>query len=99
MDPDFIGALTLMVIKRTKIYDEVKAGSLEILEPREVFEEVHTIIENLNLTHCVFRANHASNYLPVGGTLPQDKENMLQKIENILEMENVSFKPEWLRAL
>lgn len=99
MDPDFIGALTLMVIKGTKIYDEVQTGSLELLEPRHVFEEVHTIIENLNLTHCVFRANHASNYLPIGGTLPEDKPEMLQRIEGILKKENVSFKPEWLRAL
>ena len=99
MDPDFIGALTLMVIKGTKIYDEVEAGSLEILEPREVFTEARTIIENLDLTHCVFRANHASNYLPIGGTIPEDKENILQRIDGILAKGDVSFKPEWLRAL
>jgi len=99
MDPDFIGALTLMVIKGTKIYEEVEAGDLVILEPREVFEEVHTIIKNLNLKHCVFRANHASNYLPIGGTLPEDKDNILMRIEYILNKEDVSFKPEWLRAL
>ncbi len=99
MDPNFIGALTLMVIKGTKIYDEVEAGSLEILEPREVFEEVRTIIEGLHCTHCVFRANHASNYLPIGGTLPEDKKNILQRIDDILAKKDVSFKPEWLRAL
>ncbi|UCF08213.1 MAG: radical SAM protein, partial [Thermoplasmata archaeon] len=99
MDPDFIGALTLMVIKGTKIYEEVEAGELEILEPREVFAEVRTVIENLHCTHCIFRANHASNYLPIGGTMPGDKQNILHKIDNILKMENVSFKPEWLRAL
>lgn len=99
MDPDFIGALTLMVIKGTKIYEEVEAGDLEILEPREVFEEVRTIINDLDLSHCVFRANHASNYLPIGGTLPEDKENILARIDDILRREDVSFKPEWLRAL
>ncbi len=99
MDPDYIGALTLMAIKGTEIYDEVKTGKLELLEPRDVFEELRILIENLNLTKCIFRANHASNYLPVGGTLPDDKPDMLDKINRILLRDDVSFKPEWLRAL
>lgn len=99
MDPDYIGALTLMVIKGTEIYNEVKEGKLKLLEPRGVFEELRILIENLNLSNCVFRANHASNYLPVGGTFPADKKDILSRIDTILEKEEVSFKPEWLRAL
>jgi radical SAM superfamily enzyme YgiQ (UPF0313 family) len=99
MDPDFIGALTLMVVKGTPIYEEVKNKELEILDPRGVFEELQILIKNLNLTHCVFRANHASNYLPVGGTFPEDKEIILKRLDKILNMKDVSFKPEWLRAL
>lgn len=99
MDPDYIGALTLMAIKGTEIYDEVKTGELELLEPRGIFEELRILIDNLDLSKCVFRANHASNYLPVGGTLPEDKHEMLNKIEGILKRDDVSFKPEWLRAL
>jgi radical SAM superfamily enzyme YgiQ (UPF0313 family) len=99
MDPDYIGALTLMVVKGTPIYEEVKNKDLEILDPRGVFEELQILIKNLNLTNCVFRANHASNYLPVGGTFPQDKEIILKRLDKILKMKDVSFKPEWLRAL
>jgi radical SAM superfamily enzyme YgiQ (UPF0313 family) len=99
MDPNYIGALTLMVIKGTEIYNELKDGKLKLLEPRGVFEELRILIENLNLSNCVFRANHASNYLPVGGTFPADKKDILQRIDAILEKEEVSFKPEWLRAL
>ncbi len=99
MDPDYLGALTLMAIEGTKIYEEVEMGKLKLLQPKDVFEEVGTIIENLSLTNCVFRANHASNYLPIGGTLPDDKQEILDKIITILKMEDVSFNPEWLRAL
>jgi radical SAM superfamily enzyme YgiQ (UPF0313 family) len=99
MDPNYIGALTLMVVKGTEIYDEVKNSELEILDPRGVFEELRILIRNLKLSHCVFRANHASNYLPVGGTFPNDKEMILKRIDKILKMKDVSFKPEWLRAL
>ncbi|UCE73783.1 MAG: radical SAM protein [Methanomassiliicoccales archaeon] len=99
MDPDYAGALTLMVVKGTEIYDEVKNGELELLDPRGVFQELRILIQNMNLSHCVFRANHASNYLPVGGTFPEDKKNILDRIDRILKKKDVSFKPEWLRAL
>jgi radical SAM superfamily enzyme YgiQ (UPF0313 family) len=99
MDPEYIGALTLMVIPGTEMHDVIESGEMELLEPRHVFMELHMIIKGLTLTQCVFRANHASNYLPVGGTLPGDKSDMLRRIERILEMKDISFKPEWLRAL
>jgi radical SAM superfamily enzyme YgiQ (UPF0313 family) len=99
MDPDYIGALTLMVVPGTEVHSEVEKGKLELLEPRDVFAELQVLIKNLNLTHCVFRANHASNYIPVGGTLPEDKENILKKLDKVLAADEVSFKPEYLRAL
>lgn len=99
MDPDYIGALTLMVVKGTEIYDDVQEGKVELLEPAEVFRELKILIENINVTNSIFRANHASNYIPVDGTLPNDKKKILKKLDKILESDNISFKPEWLRAL
>lgn len=99
MDPDYIGALTLMVVDGTEIAADVKAGKLELLEPRDVFQELKILLENLEVTNCVFRANHASNYIPVGGTFPDDKKTILKKLDRILATEDISFKAEWLRAL
>ncbi|MCK5561097.1 MAG: radical SAM protein [Thermoplasmata archaeon] len=99
MDPDYIGALTLMVVTGTEVHAEVESGKLELLEPRDVFSELQVLIKNLNVTNCIFRANHASNYIPVGGTFPEDKESILKKLDRILAADEVSFKPEYLRAL
>jgi radical SAM superfamily enzyme YgiQ (UPF0313 family) len=99
MDPDYIGALTLMVVPGTEISDEVKAGNLELLDPKGIFQELRVLIENINCTSCIFRANHASNYIPVGGTFPQDKEKILKKLDKVLASKDISFKPEYLRAL
>jgi radical SAM superfamily enzyme YgiQ (UPF0313 family) len=99
MDPDYIGALTLMVVDGTEMQNQVNTGKLELLEPREVFNELKILIKNINVNAAVFRANHASNYIPVGGTLPNDKEKILKKIDNILKSKEVSFKDEFMRAL
>jgi radical SAM superfamily enzyme YgiQ (UPF0313 family) len=99
MDPEYVGALTLMVVDGTEIAQLVKKGKFELLEPYEIFQELRILIENLKVTNTIFRANHASNYIPVGGTLPQDKPRILKKLDKILASNDVSFKPEWLRAL
>jgi radical SAM superfamily enzyme YgiQ (UPF0313 family) len=99
MDPDYIGALTLMVVEGTEVYNEVQAGKRDLLEPRGIFAELRTLIDNINVNHAIFRANHASNYIPTGGTLPEDKDRILKKLDKILESDDVSFKPEYLRAL
>ena len=46
----------------------------------------------------IFRANHASNYLPIGGRLPADKERLLETIRQAQEGQ-IGLKPEYLRGL
>ena len=58
------------------------------------------MVENINITEhdCVFRTNHASNYLPIKGTLPQDKEEIIGVIEKALN-QKIPLRPEFLRGL
>jgi hypothetical protein len=55
------------------------------------------MVEGLDVTDCVFRANHASNYVTFRGTLPGDKEDLLGQIDRALGAG--SYKAEWLRGL
>jgi len=62
--------------------------------------ELRQVISHLQgLSHCVFRTNHASNYLPLGGTLPQDKERMLATLDAALQGGRTVLRPETWRAL
>ncbi len=57
------------------------------------------LVEGLEMEkECVFRTNHASNYLALGGTLPQDKEALLETIDYALKNPQV-LRPEHVRAL
>jgi len=75
----------------------VEAGRLTPLSPKESLEELRKVVERLELTTCVFRVNHASNYASIGGTLPADKQKILAQIDSALKRDG--YRPEWMRGL
>jgi radical SAM superfamily enzyme YgiQ (UPF0313 family) len=98
IDPEYVGALSLMLIPGTPLYEDYEAGRFELLGPREMLAELRTMIAHTELTGGLFHANHASNYLPIRAKLPKEKEKTLGLIDAALEGK-VALKPEFLRAL
>lgn len=96
VNPDYTGALTLMLVEGTELHEELKKGEFELLTPGETIQEMYWLIESLNCK-TVFRSNHASNYLPIGGNLPEDKENLLKQIA--ASQRSGIYKSEYLRGL
>jgi radical SAM superfamily enzyme YgiQ (UPF0313 family) len=98
MDPEYVGALSLMLIPGTPLHDAYEAGTFELLEPMELLRELKEMIAATDLSRGQFHANHASNYLPIKARMPKDKEATLRLIDEALAG-RVSLKPEWLRGL
>jgi len=98
VDPEFVGALSLMIVPGTPLFDDYNSGKFKLIEPDEMLKELRTIIENTNMTRGLFHANHASNYLPIKARLPKDKDSTLALIDKALSGQ-VKLKPEWLRGL
>ena len=98
IDPDYVGALSLMLIPGTPLYQDYKSGEFRLLEPREMLAELRTMIASTNLTRGLFHANHASNYLPIRARMPKEKEPTIRLIDAALAGK-VPLKPEYLRAL
>ena len=98
IDPNYIGALSLMLIPETPLFNDYESGAFQLIEPHEMLSELRTMIASTNLTSGLFHANHASNYLPVRARFPKEKEATLQLIDDALAGK-VPLKPEYLRAL
>jgi radical SAM superfamily enzyme YgiQ (UPF0313 family) len=98
IDPDYVGALSLMLIPGTPLYQEWQAGRFVLLQPAQMLAELRAMIAATHLSQGLFHANHASNYLPIKARMPRDKPAVLALIDRALEGE-VSLKPEYLRAL
>jgi radical SAM superfamily enzyme YgiQ (UPF0313 family) len=98
IDPEFVGALSLMFIPGTALHTDYQNGRFELIGPREMLVELGTMLAHTHMTAGLFHANHASNYLPIRARMPADKENTLQLINRALAGD-VQLKPEYLRAL
>ena len=73
-----------------------------IKSKEEILQELKHFIKYINFenknANCIFRSNHASNYLAIKGVLDRDKEKILNIIEYGLN-HHESLRPEYYRAL
>lgn len=100
IDPDFIGVLSLMVVEGTELAARLDRHELQLPTSWEMLQELREMIAGIDVTQALFRSNHASNYLPVGGRLPKDKDRMLAALDGVLaHPEAVTLRPEAWRAL
>jgi len=100
IQPDYVGALTLMLIPGAPLYDAAQEGSFALPSPFELLLELKTMIAESDLNRCLFFSNHASNYFPVKARLPRDKKACVQLLDRILDRhDRGALTPEHLRAL
>ncbi|MCX5802365.1 MAG: radical SAM protein [Proteobacteria bacterium] len=100
IDPDYVGALSVIIVPGTPLAEEAKRGTFEVPNPYMLLEELAIMIKHTNVTHTFFASNHASNYLPVKAWLPEEKEKILKSIQYVLNRKDPSLlRPEFMRAL
>jgi radical SAM superfamily enzyme YgiQ (UPF0313 family) len=100
MDPDFVGALSLMIVPGTPIERDIRTRRLILPTPFGLIKELEIMIQNGQFTQCFFASNHASNYLPLRIRMPEEKEEALRRIREVLQRKDPALlRPEYLRAL
>jgi len=97
INPEYVSFLTLMLEEGTPLYEDWQNDKFSLLSPKEALEEIRLFIENTDLKGSIFRANHASNYISLGGILNEEKDELLKNIDEALSED--FFKPEHLRGL
>jgi len=98
MDPDQIGALSLMLVPGTPLHDQWERGEFELPNAHGMLTEIREMLAGLTLTRGLFLANHASNYLPLKVRLPSGKDKALAALDQALAGETV-LTPESARRL
>ena len=85
MKPRHLSAMTFAPAKGTQLGEDVLAGRFKVCTPDHILEECRLLIEHLDVAPLHFTSNHASNYLPLKGGLPEDREKFLSLIDQALE--------------
>ena len=98
MDPEYFAALTVTVVPGTPLAKLAARDKFAVPEVPELLRELRTMVEHAHPTNAVFRTNHASNYLPLGGRLPVDRERIVGLIDAAIEG-RVPLRPERMRGL
>lgn len=98
MDPEYFAALTTTVIPGTPLHRLQTTGRYALPGVDAMLAELRTIVDRARPSDAVFRTNHASNYLPLSGRLPVDRERIVETIDHALAGQ-VLLRPEWARGL
>ncbi len=100
MKPHYLAALTVTPVPNTVLHRQVLAGEFKILDAFETLEEMKWIFENITIDGLKFVGAHASNYLPVSGTLQKDRQKMLDMVNKVLESQDKRYlRSENMRGL
>lgn len=97
MRPEYIGLLTLLFELPTPLMQDWQEGRFYLMNPVEIAAETLILLENIDSEGSVFRANHASNYVNLAGTLNRDREAMCARLRAALDGK-VHFRSEAFRA-
>ncbi|HET9988448.1 MAG TPA: radical SAM protein [Kofleriaceae bacterium] len=98
MDPEFLAALTLTVVPTTPLATLTARGQFSLPSVDQLLGELRTFVAEARPRDAVFRTNHASNYLALGGRLPRDRDRIVGAIDRALDGQ-LALRPERLRGL
>ncbi len=98
--PEYLSSLVIDLHQDGDRFIDKFDGRWRQLTQPELFNEMHVLLDNLELDNTVFRSDHASNYLVLKGQLGRDKALLLKTIETAINRPGViPLRQEWQRGL
>lgn len=100
MRPRYLAALTVTPVPGTVLYSQVEKGAFELPDAFETLAEMRELIAGITIDGLKFVGVHASNYLPLNGTLQKDRAAMLSRIDTVIQTRDHNLlRPEHTRGL
>lgn len=94
--PQFFSFLTTFSVPGTPYHKMEERGLIQPLTSKELLNEMYGILNKAEFdsNSVIFRANHVSNMLPLGGVLPRDTESILSQIDTWIQQTPEGTFPE-----
>lgn len=91
MKPHYLAALTVTPVPGTVLYRQMREGSFALPDAFETLEEMRIMLAGIDIDGLKFVGSHASNYLPIKGTLQEDRDKMLGMLNHVLETRDARY--------
>ena len=98
MDPAYLAALTLTIVPGTPLAKTAGRTGFQVPDQMGLLRELRQFVDLARPSDALFRTNHASNYLALGGRLPEDRERILSTLDQALSGA-IPLREEWMRGL
>ncbi len=98
MQPRHVSSMTLQLVPGTPLYEDMRAGRFQPQTAQGILEETRLLLQNIKYGPIHFTSDHASNYLALKGTIPDQAPQMIAAIDSALAGDT-AIRPEWLRGL
>jgi radical SAM superfamily enzyme YgiQ (UPF0313 family) len=99
MNASYVSFLTLMLDPIAPLYKDWQEGRFKLLSPEEVLQEAAIMLDYARPEKkCIFRSNHASNYVSLKGDLPYDNDRMIEALRRCMKDKSL-IKDEYFRRL
>jgi radical SAM superfamily enzyme YgiQ (UPF0313 family) len=90
--PDFVRLRTLVPKINTLLLHQINKGRFQLLLPQQVLQETRLLIDNLHVS-TFLTSDHYTNYLNLNGKLPEDKDRLLEAVDQALCWDSSRFRP------
>ena len=92
IEPDFLRLRTLVPKINTLLLHQINKDRFQLLSPHEVLLETRLLIKNLSIS-TILTSDHYTNYLDLSGKLPEDKDRLLEEVNQALTWDPSRFRP------
>ena len=83
-NPFELTIVTLVLFKGAKLIEKVRNHEFNRLPPFEALKEGKKLLERLEIS-TIWDATHKTNIFPVKGKIPEHKEKLLKRIEDVIK--------------
>lgn len=98
--PHYLSTLVVEFPKGTQRFNDPFNGRWRKPGKLELFREMETFLDALELNSTIFRSDHASNYLVLKGVLGKDKNALLHTVRTAINQPGrIPLREEWQRGL
>lgn len=89
IEPDIVRPRTLYIQEDTPLWHQRRRGDFVEAGPREALLEIRTLLEQIEVPLALV-SDHVTNYLPLQGRLPADRDALIARIDRTLAQDDLS---------